>query len=131
MAVQKRHYRQGRLGEEIKKLISSMMLREIKDPRLEGIISVSDVEVTKDSSYATVYIMILDTGQSAEEKEKREQDVLDGFYSAKGMIRKEIGEKMRLHHAPDLIFKIDRSMEYGEHIDKVIAELEKEKEDND
>ncbi|MDD6154884.1 MAG: 30S ribosome-binding factor RbfA [Eubacteriales bacterium] len=131
MAAQKKHYRQGRLGEEIKKLISDMLLKDIKDPRLEGIISISDVEVTRDNSYATCYVMILDMTGDEEEKAQREEDVLDGFYSVKGLIRKEIGAKMKLHHAPDLIFKIDRSMEYGEHIDSVLAQLKLEEEDNE
>ena len=47
-------YRQGRLGEEIRKIISRMLLKDLKDPRFEGrMISVSAVDVTKDNSYAT------------------------------------------------------------------------------
>ena len=43
---------------------------------------------------------------------------------AKGLIRKEIGRQVKLRHVPDLIFKIDRSMEYGRHIDKIINDLD-------
>ena len=46
-------YRQGRLGEEIRKIISSMLINGIKDPRLGSMISISGVEVTSDGSYAT------------------------------------------------------------------------------
>ena len=61
-------YRQGRLGEEIRKIISRMLLKDLKDPRFEGrMISVSAVDVTKDNSYATCYITALDiTGSDAE-----------------------------------------------------------------
>ena len=52
-------YRQGRLGEEIRKIISSMLLRELKDPRLSAMISITAVEVTSDGSYATVYLSVL------------------------------------------------------------------------
>ena len=54
-------YRQNRLGEEIRKLISEMLLRELKDPRLtEHMISITAVSVTRDGSYATCYITVLD-----------------------------------------------------------------------
>ena len=48
-------YRQGRIGEEIRRIISEMLLSDLKDPRLDSMISITDVEVTKDNSYATVY----------------------------------------------------------------------------
>ena len=116
-------YRQGRLGEEIKKLVSSMLLRELKDPRLSGMISISDVDVTKDNSYATCYVTVLTASQDEEAVRKEEEQVIEGLDSAKGLIRKEIGKQMKLRHAPELIFKIDRSMEYGRHIDEVIKKL--------
>ena len=49
--------------------------------------------------------------------------------SAKGIIRKEIGKQMKLRHVPELTFRIDRSMEYGRHIDEVIKKLEKDNEE--
>jgi ribosome-binding factor A len=116
-------YRQGRLGEEIKKLVSSMLLRDLKDPRLSGMISISDVEVTKDNSYATCYVTVLTASRDEEAVRKEEEQVIEGLDSAKGLIRKEIGKQMKLRHAPELIFKIDRSMEYGRHIDEVIKKL--------
>ena len=116
-------YRQGRLGEEIRKLISEMLLKDLKDPRLDGMISISGVDVTRDNSYATCYITVLDTGGELS-KEERELDVLEGFESAEGMIRREIGRNMKLRRIPELIFKIDHSMDYGRHIDEVIKTLE-------
>lgn len=117
-------YRQGRLGEEIRKIISEMLLREIKDPRLLlGMISISDVEVTSDGSYATCYITILSLSKDDETRKSEEDDVLKGLNSAKGLIKKEIGKQIKLRHIPELIFKIDNSMEYGRHIDEMIREL--------
>ena len=116
-------YRQGRLGEEIKKIISQMLLRELKDPRLEGMISITDVDVTGDNSYATCYITILDLVGAEEQKVQKENDVLDGLSSAEGKIRHRIGKEIKLRHVPELIFKIDRSMEYGRHMDEVLKGL--------
>ena len=129
-------YRQGRLGEEIKKIISGLLLRELKDPRLTAMISVTAVEVTSDGSYATVYLSVLGMNPAAEDIEKEQKDAIEGMQHAKGLIRKEIGRKIKLRHVPDLIFKIDHSMEYGRHIDKIINDLdirhdEEEEEDID
>lgn len=125
-----RGYRQGRLGEEIKKLISEMLLKDLKDPRLSGMISVTDVNVTRDGSYATCYLTVLTAGPE-EEKAKKEQDVIDGFESCSGLIRREIGRRMKLRHAPELIFKMDHSMDYGRHIDEVLRSLEEKEEKDD
>ncbi len=116
-------YRQGRLGEEIRKIISDMLLRELKDPRLSGMISISDVEVTRDNSYATCYVTVLDLSGDEEARQKREQDVLDGLDSAKGIMRKKIGRLMKLRRIPELQFRLDKSMDYGRRIDEVIRSL--------
>lgn len=117
-------YRQGRLGEEIRKIISQMLVREIKDPRLSCMISLSAVEVTQDGSYATCYIMLLGSSNKDEENKKEEDEVLAGLRSAKGLMKKEIGKQIKLRHVPELLFKIDNSMDYGRHITEVINSLD-------
>lgn len=124
-------YRQGRLGGEIKKIISSLLLREIKDPRLSGLVSVSAVEVTEDGSYATVFVTALSGAASEETSEEEKDNIIAAFRSAKGLIKKEIGRQVKLRHVPELIFKIDTSLEYGRHISKLIDELAIEKTDED
>ncbi len=115
-------YRQGRLGEEIRKIVSDLLLREIKDPRLSGMVSISAVEVTSDGSYATCYVSVL--GLSKEnDAQKEKDDVIAAFKSAKGLIKREIGRQIKLRHIPELIFKIDESLEYGRHISQLIDEL--------
>jgi ribosome-binding factor A len=123
-------YRQGRLGEEIRRIISDLLLREIKDPRLSGIVSISAVEVTEDGSYATVYITKLGTKASEETTSDEKNDLLAAFKSAKGLIRHEIGKQIKLRHVPELLFKMDTSLEYGRHISKLIDELGIEKTDD-
>lgn len=117
-------HRTGRLGEEIKKIISELLVRGLKDPRLSAMISVTAVEVTNDGSYATVFLSVLDLNPDEEKAEKQQQDTLDALNSAKGFIRKEIGRQVKLRHVPDLIFKIDKSLEYGRHISKIINSLD-------
>ncbi len=116
-------YRQGRLGEEIRRIIGDLLLRELKDPRLSGMVSVSAVEVTSDGSYATVYLSVLGSTSEKEAQEEEKQGVLEAFKSAKGLIKREIGKRVKLRHIPDLIFKIDTSLEYGRHMSEVIKGL--------
>ncbi len=117
-------HRQGRLGEEIRRIISDLLLRELKDPRLSAMISITAVEVTSDGSYATVYLSILGMNADGEEMEKQQADAMEALAKAKGFIRKEIGRQVKLRHVPDLIFKVDKSMEYGRHISKIIDGLD-------
>ncbi|MDD4366273.1 MAG: 30S ribosome-binding factor RbfA [Eubacteriales bacterium] len=118
-------YRQGRLGEEIKKIISTMLLKELKDPRLDGMVSVTAVDVTGDGSLAKVYITVMDIIEEKKPEETQKQEVLEAMKSAKGLIRKEIGRQVRLRHTPDLIFKLDGSLDYGRHIDDLLDEVVK------
>ena len=124
-------YRAERLGEEIRKVVSDLLLREIKDPRLAGIVSISAVEVTGDYSYATLYISTLETPDGDKTEEERKEEVLEAFRSAKGLIRREIGKEIKLRHVPDILFKMDSSLDYGRHIDRVLAELDLERKDED
>ena len=117
-----KQYRQGRLSEEIKKSISEKLLNGIKDPRLTSrIITISGVDVTSDGSYATCYVTpLILTG---EDSAKVYSDILDAFNRAKGTFRKQVASDIKLRHVPELIFKIDSSMEYGRHIDEIIEEI--------
>ncbi len=117
-------YRQGRLGEEIRKTIGGMLLHQVKDPRLSSMISISAVEVTSDGSYATCYVSALDFSKTPEEKETKEKEILAGLQSASGLFRKEIGRQVRMRRVPELIFKMDHSMEYGKHIDDILSTMD-------
>ena len=117
-------YRQGRIGEEIRKIISEMLMRELKDPRLTGsMISITGVDVTKDNSFAYVYFTVLGQSSDEEENHRVEEEVLEGLSSAEGRLRKEIGKNIKMRRVPELIFRVDRSMEYGNHIEEVIRTL--------
>ncbi len=116
-------YRQGRLGEEIRRIVSDLLLREIKDPRLSGIVSVSAVEAAEDGSFATVYVTKWGSKASEETTEEESNEVLAAFNSAKGLIRREIGRQIKLKHVPELAFRMDISQEYGRRISKLIDTL--------
>ncbi len=118
-------YRQGRLGEEIRRIIGELLISGIKDPRVAGqMISISGVSVTSDGSYATCYVSVLNFSKDEAEKKAAEEGILAGLNSAKGMIKKEISRQVKLRHIPELIFKIDRSMDYGRHIEEILDTID-------
>ena len=115
-------YRQGRLSEEIKKSVSGFLINGAKDPALTSrIISITGVEVTRDLSYATIYVSPVCL--SDEDKDMVYSGVLAGFERAKGAIRGQVSRDIKLRHTPELIFKLDSSQDYGRHIDSIIDSL--------
>ncbi len=108
--------RVGRIGEQIKKEISQIIQYELKDPRI-GFVTITGVEVTGDLSIAKIYISIMGT-------EEELQKTLLAIEKAKGFLRTEIGKRVRLRHTPELIFKVDESIAYGNKIDKILHDLE-------
>ncbi|MFA5575848.1 MAG: 30S ribosome-binding factor RbfA [Tissierellaceae bacterium] len=113
-----------RISEEIKKLVSELILNGIKDPRISTMTSITDVEVTRDLRFAKIYVSVLG---NAEEKE----DTLEGLQSAKGFIRKEIGSKIDLRYVPEPMFYLDESIEQGIYMSKLIDNVNKRTNDNE
>jgi len=108
--------RAQRVGEEIKKEVSSILLSELKDPGLSNMVSLTDVEVSGDLRHARIFVSIYGSRDDQEEALK----ILE---KAKGFIRTEVGKRIRLRHVPELEFRLDRSLEYGAHIDKMLKDL--------
>jgi len=119
-----RSHRPERLGEEIRKTVSEMLVRgDLKDPRFsKGMIGLSGVDVTRDGSYATLYITCLSySGKSLSDQDKK--DVLSAFESSQGYIRSAIDKAVKVRHVPALIFKFDESYEYGARMDRILDEI--------
>ena len=106
--------RTRRIAEEIRKIVSTMLINGIKDPRINSLVSVTDVEVTSDLSYAYVYVSILGGD---------EESTLEGLKSACGYIRREVGKNIKIRHIPEIIFKIDDSLLKGMYMDSLIKKV--------
>ncbi len=113
-----RYKRSTQVGATMGREISLIIQRELKDPRL-GFVSVSGVELSDDLRFARVFVSIL--GNEAER-----QASLEGLESAKGYIRKHLGERIKLRYLPEIVFKEDRSLDEGEKIDRLIDSLHRE-----
>lgn len=109
-------HRIGRVEQEIQKEVNDILLKRVRDPRVQGV-TVTGVEMTGDLQQATIYYSIL--SEKASDVEKTQQ----GLDKAKGLIRGELGSRLTLYKVPELIFKQDQSIRYGEKIDQLIAKL--------
>jgi ribosome-binding factor A len=119
--------RAQRLSEEIKRDISGIIRNEIKDPRITSLLSITQVQVSNDLSYAKIFVSVL--GDEGKRKE-----TLEGLNKAKGFIKRELGKNLRQRVTPDITFYLDDSIEHGSHINqllkKVMGDEEKIKEND-
>ncbi|MBM7644390.1 ribosome-binding factor A [Scopulibacillus daqui] len=104
-----------RVAEQIKKELSDIVNNQLKDPRI-GFVTITGVDVTGDLQQATVYITVLGD-------DEKKAETLDGLLKAKGFIRSEIGKRIRLRKTPDINFKFDHSIEYGNRINRLLHDL--------
>ncbi len=110
--------RAERVGDLIKREISEMLIRGIKDPRI-GLVTITRVRLSDDLRLAKVFFSVM----GSEEDRTRN---LQGLNSAKGFIKREIGKRIHLRYVPDIVFKFDPSVEYADHIDRLFKEIDRE-----
>lgn len=115
--------RSRKVAEEIKRIASSLLLTEIKDPRLPSIVSVTNVDVTADLSYATIYVSAIDT------EEVNQEELIGILNGAKGYFRREIGHKLQVHSIPEVSFQYDDSIVKGMEMDDLLKRISTEDED--
>ncbi|MBF0588664.1 MAG: 30S ribosome-binding factor RbfA [Magnetococcales bacterium] len=109
-------FRTSRVASEIRKIISAMLTRgEIRDHRvMEGMVSISDIEMSRDLQHATVYVTVMGVEPMV---------AMEGLARAQGFIRRRIGQQLRLRHTPGLHFRLDESTAHGAHMDRILADL--------
>jgi ribosome-binding factor A len=95
----------------------SAILGRLRDPRLHTMVSVTDVEVTKDLSSAKVYVSLLETGEARDQ-------VLQALGRATGFVRHELAGVLGLREMPEIHFKLDTSIEHGARVDELLRKLE-------
>ena len=105
----------NRINDEIQRELADQ-LRNLKDPRVSGMVSITRVDTTNDLRYARVYVSALDKA--------REKDVLKGLKSASGFLRRELGHALQLRYTPELQFIGDGSIEHGAHILELLRQEE-------
>ena len=104
--MRKNSIKNVRLNEEVRKELSFIISREIKDPRIHPMCSVSGVEVAVDLKTAKAYISVLGTAEELDE-------TMQGLESASGYIRRCLAKNLNLRNTPQIIFVPDTSIAYG------------------
>lgn len=113
-------HRLERVNQLIRQELSELLLREVKDPRLSGYISVNSVSVTPDLRYAKVLVSCV----CAEEQKK---DILDALAHSAGFFRSIMAKHLKIRRIPELHFVWDASIERGSHILELIDKVSSEK----
>lgn len=122
-----RSYRPNMLGSEIQRVLGEMLTRgELKDPAFKNrMIGINSVDVSRDGSYATLYITVLSFTPGQETSAEDKKEVMDALKKSAGFIRTEIGKAVKVRHIPELRFSFDESFEYGMKMDKILDGLKK------
>ena len=107
-------HRAERIAEEIRNEVSLMLAGELKDPRLAGTVTITEVRVTPDLRTVRVYVSL------ADEDETERASTLAGLQAAKGYVRHELVERLQLRRAPEVLFILDQSEEIGDRIDQLL-----------
>lgn len=125
--MRKNSIKNTRINGEVQRELS-VIIRELKDPRIGMMTSVTGVEVIPDLKFCKVYISVLGD-------EEAKADTMAGLKSAAGFIRRELARTVNLRNTPELKFVMDQSIEYGMKMSKLIDEVngnnKEESEDNE
>ncbi len=116
---------QGRRVERVAALIrrevSQLLMNGIRDERVrQGIVSITEVEVSGDLQHCKIFISIYG-------EKSQEDDVLAGLHSARNFLRGELGRRLQMRRAPELVFQLDRRLEKGTSVLNLLGRLEQER----
>ncbi|MEA4875071.1 30S ribosome-binding factor RbfA [Anaerorhabdus sp.] len=109
--------KQERINQIVLKEVSDIIQFTLKDPTI-GFITITDVQVTNDYSYATIYVSFLG-------KQERNEAGMKALNRAKGFIRSELAKRLTIRKVPDLIFKLDDTLNKSRKIDAILQEIHK------
>ncbi|WP_022819712.1 30S ribosome-binding factor RbfA [Fusobacterium russii] len=110
------------IEKEILRVISKVLLEEIKNPKISGIVTVTKVSVTEDLKYADTYFSILPP-INKEEKSLNQEEILENLNQIKGFLRKRVAEEVEIRYIPEIRVKIDNSIENAIRITKLLNDL--------
>ena len=110
--------RLNRIGDQIRKELSEILIKEVSDPRLD-FIYITDVKVDRELAYANIYV-------SAVEGKARSEEILDGFENANNYLRHLLASRINLRVFPRLRFYWDPTPERADHIERLLKTIKEE-----
>lgn len=116
MKKKRAYKRTDRVGQNMLELLASMLLVDVKDPRVAQV-QLMAVDVTSDLRYAKVFYILLD-------KREPDPEAQDGLQRAAGFLRRELGDRLTMRYVPELKFEYDQSVERGRRIEDLLKTIE-------
>ena len=113
--------RADRVADLIKAEISDILLKRVKDPRIENV-TITGVKLSDDLRSAKIFFVQMGQDTCSEE-------TMTGMQKATGFLKRELGMKLQLRHVPDITFIYDKSFDYGTRIDRLLEELKEKRTD--
>jgi ribosome-binding factor A len=110
--------RPERVGQKMRREIADILENKLRDPRVDSMVSITDVEVTQDLSFARVFVSTLQSGPEREV-------LLEALNSAAGFVRHELRPRLGLREVPEVRFVLDESIERGARVDEILRKIEK------
>lgn len=104
------------MNELLRAEIAELLLHEVRDPRVSGLVSVTSVEVTRDLSEAKVFVSVYGT-------EEQQIAALRGLERARAFLRREVTRRVKLRHSPELRIHLDKGIERGARILQIMRDL--------
>lgn len=108
--------RPERVAEQIKRETADILENHVRDPRVLGMVSVTDVEVTPDLSYARIYVSVMVQAAPADE-------VLVALQNTAPFVRRQLAPRLKLREMPEIRFLRDDSLERGARIDYLLRKI--------
>lgn len=105
-----------RVAQSIKREMSDLILRGLKDARVSGLVSVTDVECSNDCRRAKIFISVFG-------EEEQQKSTLEALSDHAGEIRGELCRRLQLRFAPEVSFKLDDSLERGARVSALINKI--------
>jgi ribosome-binding factor A len=109
--------RADRVGGLIQRTLSDLLLRSVKDPRIQQA-TITHVKVTRDLRIARIYFSVSGGPRSVEA-------AAAGFASALGYVRRTLADRLGLRYMPEIEFFYDESFDYGSHIEQLLQSIDK------
>jgi ribosome-binding factor A len=112
--------RSDRIADLLQREIADLLLRRVKDPRVEGV-TITGVKVSRDLQHARVFYCVMGSP-----KEEGKEAVVAALDKARGFMRQELGKRLHMRYLPQLEFIYDASFDYGDKIERLLKELHKD-----
>lgn len=109
------------IEKQFSRLVSKLLYEEVKNPKIEGLVSVVNCTITNDLRFADIYFSVMPTG----DKILNEDKVIEGLNEVRGFLRKRVAHELKLRYTPEIRVHLDKTIEHGVRIAKLIDDVTK------